>query len=157
MNDCPQCGRKLLSKASARCNWCGKEIEDPAYQAQAETAREAFFAHQAAHDAQSLANLRAVNADVYDPLGPSLPLVGGPLLDLTPRPMTTRRASDDRAVQRAVEQALAEQQAAPGQRTATGFPRRPVAPPAEPQPPTAPEPPGDVPEVRGDRFSHLEL
>lgn len=173
MNDCPHCGRKLLSKASVRCNWCGTEIEDPAYQAQAENEREAFFAHQAEHDAQSIANMRAVNANVYDPLRPNIPLINGPLLGFDPRPsgarQRTRQTQEDRAIQRAVDRALAEQQrekqqtaapqTMPMSRNATGFPQRPVIAPAEP--PTTPAPPEETseetPEVSGDRFRHLEL
>lgn len=62
MTVCPHCQKKLLSQASARCNWCGALIEDDAYQAQAQQGREAFFAHAAAHDAQSLASVEAINA-----------------------------------------------------------------------------------------------
>jgi hypothetical protein len=165
MNDCPHCGRHLLSKASVRCNWCGTEIEDSAYQAQAQTEREAFFMHQAEHDAQSLANMRAANANAYDPLRPNIPLMDGPLLGFDPRPVgarqRTRQASEDRAIQRAVDQALADQQAEAPQKTtsapqsATGFPLRPGA--AQTAPPPVPETPEETPEVAGDRFHHLEL
>lgn len=70
MNQCPECGKRLLSQASARCNWCGIAIDDADYQARAETEREAYFAHAAAHDAQSLAATEALllpGAD-FDPL-----------------------------------------------------------------------------------------
>jgi len=60
MTLCPQCGRHLLSQASARCNWCGATINDPDYQAQAQTEREAYYRHTAAHDAQSLAAMEAL-------------------------------------------------------------------------------------------------
>ncbi len=39
---CPACGRKLLTRASALCNWCGERIENPDYQAQAEAQRHAL-------------------------------------------------------------------------------------------------------------------
>jgi len=32
---CPHCGRKLLTQASALCNWCGVKIDDPEYQQRA--------------------------------------------------------------------------------------------------------------------------
>ena len=38
---CPACSRKLLTQASALCNWCGAKIDDPEYQAQAAQARQA--------------------------------------------------------------------------------------------------------------------
>ena len=37
---CPDCGRKLLTRASALCSWCGAKIEDPSYQARAEAERQ---------------------------------------------------------------------------------------------------------------------
>lgn len=155
MNDCPHCGRKLLSKASVRCNWCGTEIEDPTYQAQAENRREAFFAHQVEHDAQSLANMRALNANAYDPLRPNIPLIDGLLPGFDPRFSGTRQRArqtqEDRAIHQAVDRALAEQQAAK-QQTET---QRPIA--AQTEPPSIPEPPKETPEVSGDRFRHLEL
>lgn len=55
MELCPNCHRKLISHASARCNWCGHTIEDQQYQQEASANRQAFFAQQALHDAQSLA------------------------------------------------------------------------------------------------------
>nr|MDQ2688576.1 hypothetical protein [Armatimonadota bacterium] len=164
MNDCPHCGRKLLSKASVRCNWCGTEIEDPAYQAQAENEREAFFAHQAAHDAQSIANMRTDYANAYGSLGSNIPLINGPLLGFDPRTsgarQRNRQAQEDQAVQLAVDKALADQQpktpqTMPISRTATGFPQRPIA--AQTEPPAIPETPEETPEVSGDRFRHLEL
>lgn len=36
---CPHCGRKLLTQASALCNWCGAKIEDDDYQRRAAEAR----------------------------------------------------------------------------------------------------------------------
>lgn len=54
MNTCPHCGRKLLSHISAKCNWCGAEIEDPAYLAQAEVERAALEADQARRDQQAV-------------------------------------------------------------------------------------------------------
>jgi hypothetical protein len=36
---CPNCGRKLLTQASALCNWCGARINDEEYQRRAAEAR----------------------------------------------------------------------------------------------------------------------
>jgi hypothetical protein len=66
VTDCPKCRRRLLSHASAKCNWCGAEIVDADYQAQAQADREAYFVHQAQHDAQSLAQIDAINVNAYD-------------------------------------------------------------------------------------------
>ena len=54
MNDCPHCGRKLLSHISPKCSWCGVEIEDAQYRAQAEVERAAQRAEEALHSFQSL-------------------------------------------------------------------------------------------------------
>ena len=54
MDVCPHCHRRLLSHISTRCNWCGVEIEDPAYLAQAEVERATSRAEDALHDLQSL-------------------------------------------------------------------------------------------------------
>lgn len=40
--NCPACGRKLLTRTSALCNWCGARIDNPNYQAQAEAQRHAL-------------------------------------------------------------------------------------------------------------------
>lgn len=40
--NCPACGRKLLTRTSALCNWCGARIDNPEYQAQAEAQRHAL-------------------------------------------------------------------------------------------------------------------
>lgn len=40
--NCPACGRKLLTRTSALCNWCGARIDNPDYQAQAEAQRQAL-------------------------------------------------------------------------------------------------------------------
>ena len=39
---------------SERCNWCGTEIRDTRYQAEAKLERAAFRAEEALHDLQSL-------------------------------------------------------------------------------------------------------
>ncbi len=70
-SSCSYCGRKLLSHASALCNWCGAAIDDAAYQAEAQRERAAFFQHQAQHDAQSLANVEGIAVAV--PLASQLP------------------------------------------------------------------------------------
>ncbi len=54
MNNCPHCGRKLLSHISPKCSWYGAEIKDPVYQAQAEVERAALAAEQVRHDQQSV-------------------------------------------------------------------------------------------------------
>ncbi|MCW3061562.1 MAG: hypothetical protein ABIY70_24150 [Capsulimonas sp.] len=35
VTNCPTCKRKLLTKTSALCNWCGAKITDPNFQEQA--------------------------------------------------------------------------------------------------------------------------
>ena len=67
MDCCPHCQRKLLSHASVNCNWCSQPIEDPTYLQEAEAAREAFFAEQQQHDAMSLARIRDLNINAFDP------------------------------------------------------------------------------------------
>ena len=54
MDVCPHCRRRLLSHISTRCNWCGVEIEDPSYLAQAEVERATSRAEDALHSLQSL-------------------------------------------------------------------------------------------------------
>ncbi len=53
LDTCPYCHRRLVSHASLRCNWCGEEIKDPEYQANAKVEREIFQVDQAMHDAAS--------------------------------------------------------------------------------------------------------
>ena len=36
---CPSCGRRLLTRTSALCNWCGAKIDNPDYQARAAQTR----------------------------------------------------------------------------------------------------------------------
>lgn len=97
MTLCPQCGKHLLSQASARCNWCGVAINDAEYQARAQAEREAYYRHTAAHDAQSLAATEA------------LLLLGTPLAPFTNAPMFGPRrvslAAEARAAQSAQEAA----------------------------------------------------
>ena len=61
MDVCPHCQRKLLSKASARCNWCGEVIEDASYQQTAQAEREAYHRHEAERDALTLARTDSIN------------------------------------------------------------------------------------------------
>jgi hypothetical protein len=42
LTHCPACSRKLLTQASALCNWCGAVINDPKYQEQAAMSRQAL-------------------------------------------------------------------------------------------------------------------
>jgi len=65
MDACPHCQRKLLSKASSRCNWCGEVIEDASYQQSAQVEREAFYRHEAERDAITLARTEAISS--WDP------------------------------------------------------------------------------------------
>jgi hypothetical protein len=101
MDNCPNCQRKLISHTSARCNWCGHEINDPDYQAQARVQRELFFAQQAAHDAQSLIWSQQNIANGADSFG--IMPVNGYLGDVQRRAQmaSARRAAVDAAVQQA--------------------------------------------------------
>ena len=65
MDDCPHCQRKLLSKASARCNWCGEVIEDASYQQTALAEREAYHRHEAERDALTLSRTDSINVWEY--------------------------------------------------------------------------------------------
>ena len=65
MDTCPHCHRRLLSHISIRCNWCGVEIGDPAYLAQAEVERAAARAEDALHSLQS--RMILVNAPTSAP------------------------------------------------------------------------------------------
>ncbi len=50
---CPTCKRRLLTKTSALCNWCGAVIDNPEYQARAAQARlERDASERAALEAQ---------------------------------------------------------------------------------------------------------
>ena len=74
MEVCPYCHRRLVSHASARCNWCGHVIDDPDYQAQAAANREAFIAEDILHNARMLAWQR--NMPGMGPFGD--PVFGNP-------------------------------------------------------------------------------
>lgn len=133
METCPNCHRKLISHASARCNWCGQVIEDPQYQAEATANREVFLTEQALHDAQRLAWQR--NIPGMGPFGdPIFGLPVDPRFGVPVNPMVTERMAADAA------------------QTAANRARR-MAPPAseESQPRNS-----DV-ESETDRFRHLEL
>jgi hypothetical protein len=75
METCPQCGRRLVSHISPKCNWCGAVIQDAAYQAQAQVNRASYRAEGAMHDAQSLSFYQ--NA-----MTPFPPYVGAPPLGM---------------------------------------------------------------------------
>lgn len=68
MQNCPACQRKLISHISPRCNWCGHEIQDAAYQEEAEARRQAHAIEQAQHDAQSRQWFQNT-VDAYSPAG----------------------------------------------------------------------------------------
>ena len=95
MHTCPKCQKRLISHASARCNWCGQVIDDPDYQAKAAANRDIYRAQQQMHDLRMLAWQRAVM-----PIDP----VPGAMTITSPN-MTARlsMASARRAVQRAQE------------------------------------------------------
>lgn len=129
MSTCPYCHRRLLTQASACCNWCGKEIPDAAYQQEAGAKREAFFVEQAMHDAASLAGVEALN------VGPLLgPLTGLPL----------RGGYMPRRPPNVLPPALPPVQAGQTHPPAPG-----ETPPPTEEPPAEPD--------SGDRFNHLEL
>ena len=134
MNTCPHCGRKLLSHISLRCNWCGVEIEDPTYRAQAEVERAAFRAEDALHSLQSLTILaNTPQGSRLDQVGA---LVGAPFL-APPEDAATRAG---RIYFEALERQRRETLLLAKQQKALG------AAPAEE--------PADEAE---DRFGHLEL
>lgn len=58
---CPHCRKRLLSSASANCNWCGQPVADAGFQAHAQAERDAYFAHQAERDRLSLARTDAID------------------------------------------------------------------------------------------------
>jgi predicted amidophosphoribosyltransferase len=60
---CPACGRRLLSKASALCNWCGAKIENEIYQekaAQERTAADRELREKLLEEARETANFGVV-------------------------------------------------------------------------------------------------
>lgn len=67
MELCPKCHRKLLSHASANCNWCGCKIDDPEYQQAADQSREAFFYRDRLEQAAEIARVDIIQAM---PMGP---------------------------------------------------------------------------------------
>ena len=133
MSACPFCHRRLLTQASACCNWCGREIPDANYQQQAEAKREAFFIEQALHDAASLARTESLYGD---PLLTSL----DPLTNL-PLSLGTRRSA---------RPAVANPGQAPsfGRPLTAGDQTPAILPQASTTPPE---------DEAGDRFRHLEL
>lgn len=137
MTTCPHCHKRLLSQASARCNWCGESINDAEYQAHAQTERDAYFRHIAAHDAQSLAAMERlqVSGAAYDPLM----LVPTPDYRRTPLPPIA-----DEAVPAEPRGTSAHMPGPRGQQP-------------EPSPAQANEPIKTEAEEAGERFRHLEL
>ena len=126
MQVCPKCNKKLISHASARCNWCGSLIEDPEYQAQATSNREAYLAQQALHDQRALAWQRS--AVGIGPLGD--PIFGAPL---APRPIpiqADQMTSARRAVVRA--QQLGTPRSQPDEANPANAPSQPGEPAVEP-------------------------
>lgn len=78
MDTCPHCHRRLLSHISIRCNWCGVEIEDPAYLAQAEVERATSRAEDALHSLQSLTISQTTYRNTY--MGYGIGNFGGPMI-----------------------------------------------------------------------------
>ncbi len=68
---CPHCRKRLLSSASANCNWCGQAVADAGFQAHAQAERDAYFAHQAERDRLSLARTDAI--DPFFAVAPGFP------------------------------------------------------------------------------------
>jgi hypothetical protein len=97
---CPKCQRKLISHASARCNWCGEEIADSAYQAEADFKREALHAQQAMHDAKARIWFRAETADNI-PFG------------LVPGRLTRQRVKQEEKIRAAARAKRAKEDAKP--------------------------------------------
>jgi hypothetical protein len=123
MVTCPHCGRRLISHASAKCNWCGELIQDAAYQSQAEANRASYYAEEAVHDAQSLSfyqNAMTPFPTIIDPL------VGIPTaLIRNQERIAAMQAARTAAIARA--QRL-QAQAVPGSGTPTSTPAVPVPP-----------------------------
>ncbi len=141
MTQCPHCGKRLLSQASARCNWCGATINNADYQAHAQTERDAYFAHAAAHDAQSLAATEAL----FIPGTPMAPFMLAPI-------MAPRRIPS-------IEHAKAVQPAPKG--SSPCMPARKTQQPKENQGQAKSSadsgPIKNEAEEAGERFRHLEL
>jgi hypothetical protein len=76
MDTCPQCKRKLLSHASAKCNWCGCEINDEGYQQQAAQERAAFRIHEAERDAIESARSAAMAPNIVTGWGRPMMAMG---------------------------------------------------------------------------------
>jgi len=152
MDTCPNCHRKLISHISARCNWCGHEINDPSYQAEARVQREAFFVEQAVHDAQSLIWSQQNNvSNGFDPWGIG-PIRGGfmpPPTDPRIEMMAVRRAALE-AEARRIRSDRAEMFSNSTSDAAS-------EPNAANTPTDAPAEPSAEGTVNDDRFRHLEL
>ncbi len=137
MDTCPHCRRKLLSHISARCNWCGVEITDAAYLAQADVERAAFRAEDALHSLQSL-TIRPV-AEPYSRYGQVSALLGRYTLSQQDAMSAQRMDCEVWEQARQAAELHAQQQKAAQQAQAEETPA--AQPTAE----------------AGDRFGHLEL
>ena len=138
MDVCPHCRRRLLSHISTRCNWCGTEITDAAYLAQAEVERATSRAEDALHSLQSL----TINplTQRYSYFNQASALLGLPLLtgqDDIPTFARAEYESWEYARQAAVVRAQQQKRSLEAQAEET-----PVKEPAAETP---------------DRFKHLEL
>lgn len=156
MDICPNCKRKLLSHASAKCNWCGCEINDEGYQQQAAQERAAFRIHEAERDAIEAARTAAMLPNI-------LPGLGQPLTALGALGNSWQRGRQMEAMARAQARAMQEY-AATGQSVNGVVIGPPQAPDVQPQPPADSAPPAQAeeepPTAQDDvrqMFRHLEL
>ncbi len=136
MTLCAQCGKRLLSQASARCNWCGAIIDNAVYQAQAQTERDAYFRHAAVRDAQSLAAMEA------------LAILGTPMNPWTLAPVPGRRRMPATPNQEALPPAPSG--------TSAHMPAIQAGSPPAGSDATS-EPVKNEAEEAGERFRHLEI
>ena len=153
---CPKCQRKLLSHSSARCNWCGHEIADPAYQQQAAIGRAAFYLEQAQHDAQELAMMEGLNGSVFMPPS-NFGLLGSLLGSTMSRSRRAQAQADALVLQQITAQQIAAQEEMQRLQTLAQQPASPTfsQPVVQDAETDAEQPTPHNPE--DGRFQHLEL
>lgn len=167
MDTCPNCHRRLLSHASAKCNWCGCEINDEGYQQQAAQERAAFRIHEAERDAIEAARSAAMLTNI-------LPGIGLPLTALGAWGNTWQRGKQMEAIARAQAKAMEEYADTGVGRNVNGVNLQPPWQPpgsqqqmpanSQPPSPANPAPPAqdqeEPPTAQDDvkqMFRHLEL